>query len=70
MREVNKQQMDHFLKKMKKEAIRAVAGEEQAKVYGFWMGFINAMKMTGVISKEEYDYYYNEALCFCKKFVA
>ncbi|MCI9559354.1 MAG: hypothetical protein HFG52_08920 [Lachnospiraceae bacterium] len=55
---------------MKKEAIRAVAGEEQAKVYGFWMGFINAMKMTGVISKEEYDYYYNEALCFCKKYVA
>ncbi len=62
----NKRQMDGFIKKMKKAAMKAAFKEEQAEIYGFWTGFLSAMKLSGCISAEEYRFYYDDMLSFCK----
>lgn len=62
----NKRQMDGFIKKMKKAALKAAFKEEQAEIYGFWTGFLSAMKLSGCISAEEYRFYYDDMLSFCK----
>ncbi len=66
----NKRQMDGFTKKMKKAALKAAFKEEQAEIYGFWTGFLSAMKLSGCISAEEYRFYYDDMLSFCKKWAA
>ena len=63
----NKRQMDGFIKKMKTAALKAAFKEEQAEIYGFWTGFLSAMKLSGCISAEEYRFYYDDMLSFCKK---
>ena len=57
----NKRQMDGFIKKMKKAALKAAFKEEQAEI------FLSAMKLSGCISAEEYRFYYDDMLSFCKK---
>lgn len=66
----SKKQMDGFIKKMKKSAMQAVSREEQAEIYGFWTGFLSAMKIAGCISAEDYNFYYDDMLKFCEKWAA
>lgn len=63
-------QIEGFVKKQKKLVKMAKNAEERAEAFGFWAGFLNGMRMTGVISKEKYEELYKEMLVFSKQKVA
>lgn len=63
-------QIEGFIEKQKKLVKTAKNEEERAEAFGFWAGFLNGMRMTGVISREDYKRLYREMLMFSKQKVA
>lgn len=63
-------QIEGFIKKQKRLVKLAKTEEERAEAFGFWAGFLNGMRMTGVISKEKYENMYREMIAFSKGKVA
>lgn len=57
--EVEKQ-IRNILRKQRKLAMLAVNPIEKAEIYGAWAGFLGGMKLAGVITKKEYDVFYDE----------
>lgn len=55
-----KKQIDRILKKQKKLAMTFHNPVERAEIYGAWSGFLAGMRLTGAISRKEYQSYYNE----------
>lgn len=51
-------QMVQFQKRYQEAAKKAGTPEERAEVLGFWTGFLNAMRITKVISQKEYEHYF------------
>lgn len=63
-------QIDGFIKKQKKLILMASTNEERSEAFGFWCGFLNGLRMTGSISKEEYKELYKEMINFEKRKIA
>lgn len=63
-------QIRGFVEKQKKIVKSAKTPEERSEAFGFWCGFLNGMRMTGVISMEEYKKLYREMMIFSKQKVA
>lgn len=57
--EVEKQ-IKGVLRKQKKLVMLAVDPVERSQVYGAWAGFLAGMKLTGLISNNEYHQLYDE----------
>ena len=60
-------QIDGFIKKQKQLVRCAKTSKERAEAFGFWAGFLNGMRMTGVLDKEEYNRLYKEMILYSKK---
>lgn len=54
MGRVRRRQLDGLIKKQKEVILSATTEFERAEAYGFWSGFLNGLKMTGAITKDEY----------------
>lgn len=65
-----KKQMENFWKKQQKLFKEAQTSKEQAEVVGFWIGFLNGLKMSTQITKLDYDYYYDKVINFVKQKIA
>lgn len=55
-------QLNGILKKQKKLAMTTHDPVERAQVYGGWAGFLAGMKLTGAITQNEYNKFYNEMM--------
>lgn len=60
-------QLGQMQKRYQEIAKKAVTPQERAEVIGFWTGFMNAMRMTKVISQKDYDYYFGNMLSMVDK---
>lgn len=58
-------QIKKFVKAQQKSVFEAETLEDRANAIGFYAGFLNAMRMFGVISKSEYNKLYEDMKEFC-----
>lgn len=60
MRRIEHRQIEGFVHKQKKIISSARTKGEKIGAFGFWAGFLNGLKMTGVITYEKYGSLFKE----------
>lgn len=62
-----KEQIRGILHKQEKLIRLAETSNKKAEYLGFWSGFLNGLRLTNAITKEEYDILYENAIKLVEK---